>query len=225
MTLPFPEPSHKRIYTCFCCGREFDLIEDYKDHIIEEHEEGRDYILCPLKRCGMPVRDVPLHVRAHHKNEPIPKTGQLKALVWKDFGKKKNKKGKPQYKTGWYPSSKMNKKFKYRSGYEETVYQCLDAWQDVLAFEAEPFKIPYLFQGEAHKYTPDILVHFLDGHKEIWEIKPGGQTRLPKNEAKWHAAAEACKNRGWDFVVYTEKGINQLKNKIRIQDVQLNEED
>lgn len=212
----------KRIYTCFSCSVEFDDIETYRSHIKETHEEGKDYVLCPLKRCQSPVRCLSSHYQVFHPNEPLPKGRQMQALVWRDFSRKNKKKG-PQYKTGWYPSTKMNKKFKFRSGYEETVYQCLDAWQDVLAFEAEPFKIPYLHEGTAHNYIPDILVHFLDGRKEVWEIKPSGQTRLEKNKAKWHAASAACKTRGWDFVVYTEKGINDLKRKVKLQDIQFNE--
>ena len=40
------------------------------------------------------------------------------------------------------------------------------------------FAFKKIFGTEKNK---DILIHFLDGHKEIWEIKPEGQTELEKN--------------------------------------------
>jgi hypothetical protein len=54
---------------------------------------------------------------------------------------------------------------------------------------------------------------------EIWEIKPANQTSFDKNQAKWKAAAAYCTARGWEFVVYTETGINKLKKKVRDQNI------
>lgn len=219
MTLPFVPDNNKRMYVCFCCGMEFVIYEEYKNHILKEHEEGKDYVRCPLKRCGAPVRDLLLHHRVKHKNEPIPKGRQMKALVWRDIKATKKKQKKPKYKEGYYPSKKMGKEFKFRSGYEESVFQCLDYWSEVTAFEAEPFKIPYLFEGEAHNYTPDILIQFVDGHKELWEIKPAGQTSLPINQAKWFAAQRACEARGWQWKVIKERDIKALKKLVSRRNV------
>lgn len=220
MTLPFPT-SNKRTYQCFVCGIMFDTYDEFQNHILEEHEEGRDYIKCPLERCQAPVRDLRLHFKIKHPHEQIPKNSQMKATIWRDFspkGKKRSK--KPKFKEGWYFSTKMNKKIKYRSGYEQTVYECLDRDIEVNGFDAEPFKIPYIHKGNQHDYIPDIIVKFLDGHTEIWEIKPANQTNLPKNQDKWYAANEACKKRGWKFVVITEKGIGKLKRKIQLNEAQ-----
>ena len=43
--------------------------------------------------------------------------------------------------------------------------------------------------------------------------KPNSQKKLPKNLAKWSAAADYCKKRNWEFIVLTEKGLKLLKNK------------
>ena len=55
----------------------------------------------------------------------------------------------------------------------------------------------------------------VDGHIEIWEVKPASQTSSPKNEAKFAAAEAYCQVRGWKFVVITEVGINKLEKKVK----------
>ena len=137
MTLPFDIPDkNKKKYQCFVCGHKFDNYPEYKEHIIESHEEGREYILCPLARCGAPVRDVRMHFKAKHPNDVIPKKGQMSALIWKDMSPKGNSRTKkPNFKEGWYDSIKMSKKFYYRSGYEQVVYECLDVYDEVIGFE------------------------------------------------------------------------------------------
>lgn len=207
----------KRKYTCFVCGVQFTDYEEFSSHIKENHEEGRDYVVCPLKRCGAPVRDIRSHFKVKHPNDKMPKISMNKPIVWKDFSGKKTKTKKPSFREGYYKSNKMNISLHYRSGYECAVYECLDSDNDVLSFNEEPFKISYIFEGKSHDYIPDLVVRYLNGKTEVWEIKPMNQTSLEVNKAKWHAAAKACQTRGWKFVVITEKGIEKLKNKVRSQ--------
>lgn len=224
MTLPFDIPEkNQRKYQCFVCGVMFTDFVEYKEHIVENHEEGREYVLCPLERCGTPVRDLKLHYKVKHPSEKLPKKGMMRAIIWKDFSPRrmKGKTKKPQFREGHYESTKMGRSFHYRSGYECRVYECLDSLIEVEAFAPEPFKIGYTHQGEKHEYIPDLLVSFMDGHKELWEVKPASQTTLPKNKSKWKAAEHACELRGWKFVVVTEQVIQQLINKVRIQNENL----
>jgi hypothetical protein len=195
-------------------------FSEFSEHIVTSHEEGRDYILCPLKRCGAPVRDIRAHFKCIHKNEPIPKKGMMKAIVWHDpvsKGDKKTKVRKPKFREGFYQSTKMNKQFHYRSGYEAKVYEYLDIDIDVASYDVEPFEIEYIHKGKYHRYVPDIIVKYIDGHTEVLEIKPATQTLLEVNHSKWTAADKACKTRGWQFMVVTEKGIDNLKTKVRNQ--------
>lgn len=221
MTLPFDIPDkHKRKYQCFVCGVMFTEFPEYKEHIIEEHDEGREYVLCPLVRCGAPIRDLSLHFKVKHPSERMPKKGQLKAMIWKDFSPKgKARTRKPKFRTGWHESTKSGKTFKYRSGYEKKVYEYLDEDNEVLNYEAEPFTIDYIHKGKAHKYTPDLFVCYLDGNKEVWEVKPANQTLLEQNKNKWHAAKGMCKVRGWGWRVITESEIEKLRKKIRNQKI------
>jgi len=223
MTLPFNVPNKdKRKFQCFVCGVMFQDFLAFKNHIVVEHEEGRDYVLCPLPHCGAPVRDLKLHFKCKHSHTKMPKVAMTKAMIWKDISPKGRKSGKlktkkPKFKDGWHESSKVAKKLHYRSGYEKTVYECLDLDLDVLTYDAEPFEVPYIHKGKGRKYTPDIIVKFIDGHTEVWEVKPGTQTLLEVNQNKWRAADKACQHRGWQFKVITEKGIDVLKKKVKLQ--------
>jgi len=214
------EEKNKRKYQCFICGMLFETPETYKQHIIEKHDEGRDYVLCPVQHCGYPIRDLRSHMRAKHPSLKMPEVeGMAKSLIWRDFNAKKDKMEvrKPKFREGYYESTKMKKSFHYRSGYEIRIYECLDSDVEVTSFDVEPFEIPYIHKGKAHKYIPDLIVRYNDGHVEVLEIKPASQTLLEVNQDKWYAANSACQTRGWNFVVITEVGIDKWKAKIKNQ--------
>jgi hypothetical protein len=215
MTLPFAPENDKRKYQCFVCGQLFEKFDTFKEHVKEKHREGDDFITCPLLRCGAPVRDMRVHFKVKHPGETLPKIGPLKAMIWKDFKGGKGKTRKPKFKEGYHESTKMKKQFHYRSGYEKTVYECLDLLPEVVGYDVEPFRIQYLHKGEEHEYIPDIIVTYSDGKREVWEVKPASQTILEININKWNAAARACDARGWEFIVMTEQGIEKLKNRVR----------
>jgi hypothetical protein len=217
MTLPFEKSDNaKRKYLCFVCAKPHIDFESFKEHILKTHDEGREFVVCPLERCGAPVRDVKLHFKAHHSTEPMPKTGPMKAMIWKDLRDGKAKTRKPNFREGYFLSNKMNKEFKYRSGMECAFYECLEAIPEVIGYDVEPLKIPYLFEGQSHNYFPDIMIKFSTGETEIWEVKPASQTSLPLNEAKWSAATIYCKARNWEFIVMTEQALSKLKKRARL---------
>ena len=208
----------KRKFSCFVCGIEFNNIETMNEHILKTHEIGREYIQCPL--CGYCIRDLNLHAKAKHPNRKLPTyNGPARVLVWKDQkGVKRGKKGKNKFREGHFVSMKNgSKEFYYQSSYECEVFECLEQIPEIIAYDAQPFKsgIPYLYKGDQHHYFPDISIQFVDGHIEIWEIKPANQTLLPLNEAKWDAAKRFCQTRNWDFIVITEVGIGRLKSLIK----------
>lgn len=93
--------------------------------------------------------------------------------------------------------------------------------------------------GKAARYFPDVVVKKRIGpnqYKTIMiEIKPAAQTKPPNpskkfntptgrvsrrflneaatyavNEAKWKAAERYCRERGWEFAIFTEKEIGPL---------------
>lgn len=216
MTLPFGGPAGK--YVCFCCGVHFSEYDEFKSHIIDSHEEGRDFVRCPLDHCGAPVRDAKLHIKVKHPKYDFRNfRGQARAIVWHDFSPKGKKTRKPSFKQGKYESTKTGRVLGYRSGLEERLYKILDQHDEVMSFYSEPFNIDYIHKGQAHKYIPDLFIVFMDGHKEIWEVKPANQTELEQNKNKWKAADDACKIRGWKFEVFTEQRIDKLMHEVKRQ--------
>lgn len=216
MTLQFGDSTGKLV--CFCCGVQFSDYNEFKAHILDSHEEGRDFVRCPLEHCGAPVRDVKLHIKVKHPRYDMRNfKGQAKAIVWHDFSAKGKKTKKPKFKQGKYESTKTGRVLGYRSGLEERMYKILDQHDEVVSFYEEPFNIDYIHKGQAHKYIPDLFVVFMDGHKELWEVKPSNQTDLEVNKNKWSAAEKACKVRGWKFEVFTEQRIDKLAQEVRRQ--------
>lgn len=117
----------------------------------------------------------------------------------------------------------------YRSLWERRVMVHLDENPNVVEWSSEEIIIPYLspVDNRWHRYFPDFFakVRTKSGLLEslIIEVKPSSQVAPPKvakrvtkrviqevmtygiNEAKWNAANEYCKTRGWSFKVVTEK--------------------
>ena len=202
-----------RHFVCFVCFKKFDELQAFNKHVVETHDHGKHYVLCQEPHCGTPVRDLKAHYRVFHPHRPFPKNEQHTAVVWKDCKTKKTRK-KPSFKEGFFTSKKNGgAEIYYRSGYEKKTYELLEHDLEVTAYSAEPFKIPYLFEGAWHNYTPDLKITYKDKNIEICEIKPASQTQMPKNIAKWDAMSKVAQSHGWRFQVITEKGIRMLEKK------------
>lgn len=116
----------------------------------------------------------------------------------------------------------------YRSFWELKMMNYLDDHKEIISWGSEEIIIPYRspIDGKIHRYFVDFIVTKINnkGLKEtaLIEVKPKSQTQPPKkqqkmtkryltevttwgvNEAKWKAALEYCKDRGWSFHVFTE---------------------
>ena len=123
----------------------------------------------------------------------------------------------------------------YRSSYELKFMQYCDLTESVISYQSEEFCIPYRspIDNKYHRYFPDFFVKYKDkdGNNRtlVVEIKPAKDLKMPEtnpkrrtkswaysvkmwvvNQAKWEACREYCKDRGWEFKVFTERelGIN-----------------
>lgn len=116
----------------------------------------------------------------------------------------------------------------YRSRWELLLMSRLDSHPDVLEWSSEEVVIPYRspIDGRVHRYFVDFYVKkkTRDGKIEsvLIEVKPKAQTKPPVvqtkasrryikevqtwgiNSAKWNAAENFCKDRGWKFQIFTE---------------------
>ena len=117
----------------------------------------------------------------------------------------------------------------YRSSWERRCMIYFDRTPNILEWQSEEFFIPYKspVDGKIHRYFPDFKIKVMNKHKNIdsiiVEVKPFKQTQPPiiqtrktkryltevttflKNEAKWKAALNFCKDRKWKFQIITEK--------------------
>ena len=123
----------------------------------------------------------------------------------------------------------------YRSSYELKFMQYCDLTESVNGWKSEEFWIPYRspIDNKIHRYFPDFFVKYKDKNGNnrhlVVEIKPQKDLKMPEtnpkrktkswaysvktwavNQAKWEACREYCKDRGWEFKVFTERelGIN-----------------
>jgi hypothetical protein len=120
----------------------------------------------------------------------------------------------------------------YRSGWELKLMLELDKDKSVVSWGSEEIIIPYRspIDNRIHRYFVDFIVTKInsEGKKEtsLIEIKPLKETVPPQlkdkknkryltevtrwgiNDAKWKAAKEYCKDKGWQFHIFTEKELN-----------------
>ena len=123
----------------------------------------------------------------------------------------------------------------YRSLWERKFMQYCDSTTNVLEWGSEEIALPYRspIDNKVHRYFPDFYIKVKENtgqiKRYIKEIKPKKQTIAPKvqkkktkgyvyevyeyarNQAKWKAAEEFCKDRRWEFKVLTENELGIKK--------------
>lgn len=147
------------------------------------------------------------------------------------------------YKQGFFKPKNPNKyigdptNIVYRSGWEKKVMEWADMNSSVVRWGSEEVVIPYVspVDNRVHRYFVDFYVEAVGsaGDKKIMllEVKPAGQTKAPKvqsrktkryitevvtygvNQAKWKAAEDYCRDRGWEFRLVTESDIFGRKTR------------
>ena len=118
-------------------------------------------------------------------------------------------------------------KIMYRSLWERKFMKFCDSSGNVIRWGSEEVVVPYTnpLDRKQHRYYVDFIVEMktAEGIKTLLiEIKPKKQCVEPKrnkkvtrgyisevqtwitNTAKWAAASEVSKNRGWEFKILTE---------------------
>jgi hypothetical protein len=112
-----------------------------------------------------------------------------------------------------------------RSSWETRFASWCDKNPSVLKWNSEETVIPYRCptDNRIHRYFVDFKITVSTGKTYIVEVKPAAQTQPPiypgrqtqryitesltfmKNKAKWEAAIEFARDRGWEFKIITEK--------------------
>lgn len=124
----------------------------------------------------------------------------------------------------------------YRSSWELKFMKWCDTNISVIEWGSETMIIPYKspVDNKLHRYFVDFYIKVLDKNgvmtKYLIEIKPEKFTKPPSmpkkqnkkfieevflygvNQSKWKAANSFCEDRGWKFLILTEKDLGLQKN-------------
>jgi hypothetical protein len=122
----------------------------------------------------------------------------------------------------------------YRSSWERKFMDYCDLKDSIVEWSSESTVVPYKFDldGKTHRYFIDFRITVREKDEKLQtylvEIKPEKKTKPPKepkrrtksflyesidyvkNQNKWTAARKHASDRGWKFIILTEKdlGIN-----------------
>lgn len=138
------------------------------------------------------------------------------------------------YKGKYTPKNKTKYKgdptaIVYRSLWERNAFRWCDDNPNIKEWSSEEIIIPYYYEVDKkyHRYFVDLFIEYTDGRKVLVEIKPEKETAPPtgarrtkryisegftyiKNMNKWEAASEYCKDRNWEFQIWTEKTLAEM---------------
>ena len=118
----------------------------------------------------------------------------------------------------------------YRSLWERSVFGWCDTNPEVKYWASEETVIPYFYDVDKkyHRYFVDVKITYSNNKTVLVEIKPEVQTSPPtgqkrtkkyisesytyiKNVNKWEAAKSYARDRGWEFEIWTEKTLQEMK--------------
>lgn len=100
---------------------------------------------------------------------------------------------------GWYTSAQGRRCY-YQSSWEKRVFELLDFFAWVKAWEKDPFPIAYRFGGRRRSYFPDFWIEV--GRKNfIVELKPKSMVNDAMFAAKCRAAKSYGQKVGASFIV------------------------
>lgn len=86
----------------------------------------------------------------------------------------------------------------------------LDSSPDVVTWDYECVRIPYMYDNHKRWYVPDFVFARVDGKQEMWEVKPS-QFMLSERVINTSAAGRAyCNERGMEYVLVTEHTLKML---------------
>ena len=128
--------------------------------------------------------------------------------------KLQNKKHHSRHISGFELTFKAGKIF-CRSSWEKRFAKVLDSDENVKKFTLEEFCLPYEDKNGNKKYTRiDFFIIYVNGEKEIVEIKPKKLINYGNNVLKIKAIKEFCKKEKIKFRVLGEKGLENYEKFI-----------
>jgi hypothetical protein len=104
-----------------------------------------------------------------------------------------------QARSGVFRSDKLERLAQFDSELELLILRQLEADPRVVEYVEQPVTIPYVLDGEAREYTPDVIVRLDDGRAFVIEAKPLVGLGDFLNWMKWASLARWCEQAGIGF--------------------------
>src|SRR5256884_750766 len=103
-------------------------------------------------------------------------------------------------------TSKANETVQCESFQERKVTLLFDRDSTVQEYRSQPEQFAWTCsQGRSHTYTPDFIVWKTTGEVEIHEVTLTSRQDRFNIQEREKAARDICQQRGWRYVVHTEK--------------------
>ncbi len=112
-------------------------------------------------------------------------------------------------------SAKMECLIPWESQLERDYMYLLEANPQVIAYFAQPERLPYLLHDRRHTYVPDIEIVWVGNHRSIEEVKYEEDAADPENQEAFAVFRRLYAERGITYRVVTERTIRrqpQLSN-------------
>lgn len=111
-------------------------------------------------------------------------------------------------------SAKAPSPIKCDSGWEAWFCSIADADGNVIAYRKVHEGIPYIWNGRQHKYYPDFIVTYADGHKEVIEVKSDSTAYSEYVQTKAKAAIEHYAKLGIPYRMMLFADLRQYESEV-----------
>jgi len=113
--------------------------------------------------------------------------------------------------TGVYCGKKCKNPVSFRSSWELAAMMFWDDQNNIFSYEYEPF----IFKiGENRRTVPDFLLVYLDGKREIVEIKPTPISNLPTISEKLDLTRKLVEELGLSYNLIGNEDIDEMKKHL-----------
>lgn len=107
-------------------------------------------------------------------------------------------------------TNKANRTVQFESFAERSLLLRLDRSPDVQDYTSQPEHITFFdHAGKQHTYTPDFKVWHTNGQISLHEVTLTHRMEKPTLQQRHAAAAQACQERGWCYLIHTEDTLPQ----------------
>ena len=114
-------------------------------------------------------------------------------------------------------TSKADETVQCESFQERKLTLLFDRDLTVQEYRSQPEQIAFTdSQGKPHTYTPDFIVWKTNGEVEIHEVTLTSRQDRVSIQEREKAARDFCQQRGWRYIVHTEKTLPQATEEANL---------